>query len=208
MKIPSREDCYRLIRRTEMPDHIVSHSLQVARVALLLLDALNETGAGLDRPLVRAAALLHDITKSRSLRTGEPHADTGAVLLRERGFPEVAEIVRQHVRLDIYDSGPPIAPAEVVNYADKRVLHDRVAPLTDRLGYILERYGTEPAARDRIRRIWKRTLDLEEKLFRPLPFAPEDVGLRFLREPPEAEKRAYRALRPDESPAPPTDRST
>ncbi|MFW6241518.1 MAG: HDIG domain-containing metalloprotein, partial [Thermodesulfobacteriota bacterium] len=81
MAIPTRTECYRLIFESGMLDHIVAHSLQVSRVALLLTDALNASGADLDRPLIRSAALLHDITKTRSLETGERHSETGAEFL-------------------------------------------------------------------------------------------------------------------------------
>ncbi len=194
MTIPDRRECYRLIGESGMLDHIVAHSLQVCRVALLLADGLRATGADLDRPLIRAAALLHDITKTRSLETGERHGETGSDFLAERGFPEVADIVRQHVRLDRYAEDGSITAAEVVNYADKRVLHDLVAPLDQRLGYILERYGADPEARDRIRRVWDLTLALEAKLFRPLSFSPAEIGGRFLSGPPVAESADYRAV--------------
>lgn len=194
MAVPTRRECYRLICQSGMLDHIVAHSLQVSRVALLLTDALNEAGAGLDRPLIRSAALLHDITKTRSLETRERHSETGADFLGERGYPEVADIVRQHVRLDAYAANGPATPAEVVNYADKRVLHDRVAPLNERLGYILERYGADPPARDRIRRVWDLTLALEVKLFLPLPFSPADIGRQFLSGPPASEIAEYRKV--------------
>ncbi|MFP4030366.1 MAG: HD domain-containing protein [Desulfococcaceae bacterium] len=192
MAIPTRTECYRLIFESGMLDHIVAHSLQVSRVALLLTDALNASGADLDRPLIRSAALLHDITKTRSLETGERHSETGAEFLQARGYPEVADIVRQHVRLDQYPEGGPVTPAEVVNYADKRVLHDRVAPLDERLGYILERYGTDPTVRDRIERVWRRTRSLEIRLFHSLPFSPQDLGRRFLSDAPDAEKTGFR----------------
>jgi putative nucleotidyltransferase with HDIG domain len=193
MTVPDRPACHRLIHETGMLEHIVVHSLQVCRVALLLTDAFVAAGVRLDRPLIRSAALLHDITKTRSLQTGERHSATGSDFLVARGMPEVADIVRQHVRLDAYDPVGPVTPAEVVNYADKRVLHDRVAPLGERLAYILDRYGTDPAVRDRIRRTWVRTRELEEKLFRPLSFSPSDVGRRFAAGPPTAELAAHHA---------------
>lgn len=191
MTLPDRPTCYRLLHEMGMLDHIVAHSLQVCRVALLVTDALAAAGTRLDRPLIRAAALLHDITKTRSLETGERHSETGSDFLKARGLAGVADIVRQHVRLDVYDTAGPVTPAEVVNYADKRVLHDRVAPLAERLAYILERYGKDPENRERIRRIWGQTREMEEKLFRSLPFAPGAVGQQFLTGPPTAEMAAY-----------------
>ncbi|MDP1992520.1 MAG: HDIG domain-containing protein, partial [Syntrophales bacterium] len=94
--IPSEEHCRRIIAELGMLENIVAHSLQVCRVSLLLTDQLSLPG--LNRELIRAAALLHDVTKTRSFNTGEDHAETGARLLMDLGYPEVAGIVGQHVR--------------------------------------------------------------------------------------------------------------
>ena len=176
MTIPDRETCYRLFKHTEMLDNIVRHSIQVCRVALLLTDALPENRNGMDRNLVRAAALLHDITKTRSLETGERHADTGGEYLTGLGYPAVADIVRQHVRLDRYEETLPVTEVEIVNYADKRVLHDRITPLEERMRYIMERYGTDPDVRDRIVVVWEKTRLLERKIFFETGITPEDVS--------------------------------
>lgn len=176
MNIPTREECYRIIQRMDMMEHIVAHSLLVCRVALLLTDRLQDRDIPLNRELIRAGALLHDITKTRSIQTGEMHTETGAEMLIEEGYPEVADLVRQHVRLDVdSDTGPP-TEAEVVNYADKRVLHDQVARMSDRLGYIMERYGTTPEYRARIRKTWRRAEKLEEKIFRYLDIVPAQIS--------------------------------
>ncbi len=159
-----------------MMGHIVAHSLLVCRVALLLTDRLHAHDISLNRDLIRAGALLHDITKTRSIKTGEMHTDTGAEVLIREGYPEVADLVRQHVRLDVNtDQGPP-TEAEVVNYADKRVLHDRVALMADRLGYIMERYGATPEYRARIRETWKQAEKLEKKIFIHLDISPAQVA--------------------------------
>ena len=75
MQIPTIEQCYHLMCEMKMMDHIVRHSLQVCRVATFLAQNLNAdsiTGSIID--LIRAAALLHDITKTRSFKTEENHA--------------------------------------------------------------------------------------------------------------------------------------
>jgi len=149
MRIPSRRQCFELFLEMRMLDHIVAHSLQVCRVAMVIADRLAEREVRLNRDLIQASALLHDITKTRSFRTGENHAQSGEGLLEQLGFPEVGYIVGRHVRLDTYNGGDPIAEVEVVNYADKRVLHDRVVSLTERMDYIMERYGCEPPFRER-----------------------------------------------------------
>ena len=158
-----------------MLDNIVAHCRQVCRISLLL--AGHWSFSDQRRELIRAAALLHDITKTRSFKTGENHAESGARLLAELGFPEVAGIVGQHVRLNRYPSGDS-APteAEIVNYADKRVLHDRIVPLDERMGYILERYGFDEEHRQNILCLWDRTRRLERRLFAGLPMTPDDLS--------------------------------
>ncbi len=173
---PSIEQCHRMMAAMEMPDHIVAHSTQVSRVALWLCDAINGVTPRLDRDLVQAAGLLHDITKARSFATGENHAASGETYLAQHGFRRLGRIVAQHVELDVFDPAGSPTEAEVVNYADKRVLHDRIVSLDDRMAYILERYGAaDPSRRRRIMALWQETRLLEGKLFRPLACGPEDV---------------------------------
>ncbi len=173
--IPSEELCRRIISEMGMLENIVAHSLQVCRVSLLLTDRLGLPG--LNRELIRAAALLHDITKTRSFHTDEDHAETGARLLADLGYPEVARIVGQHVRLERYalNSSTP-TDAEIVNYSDKRVLHDKIVPLSERMGYILEKYGSNPERKRNILLLWEKTEKLEKRLFTGLPFSPGDVS--------------------------------
>lgn len=183
MQIPSKQECYRLIREMEMLEHIVAHSIQVSRVAVVLVDHLLEQDITLNRNLIQSAALLHDITKTRSFETGENHAFTGDQFLSGLGYHEVGDIVRQHIRLDVYTiSGPPTG-AEIVNYSDKRVLHDKIVPLRERMDYTVERYGQNPEILDRIHHTWKHTKELENKIFSKLPFGPEAI-IGIL--PPEA----------------------
>jgi hypothetical protein len=69
-----------------------------------------------------------------------------------------------------------LGEAEILNYADKRVLHDEVVSLDRRRDYILERYGKLPEDQERIRWLWKKTLDLENKIFSDLTIVPEDIN--------------------------------
>lgn len=176
MKIPSEKECHRLISEMKMLDHIVDHSVQVSRVALFLVDHMDADRILLNRRLVQASALLHDITKTRSFQTRENHASTGAQYLHDLGYRRVGDIVKQHVRLDEYFMSEFPGEAEIVNYADKRVLHDRIVPLEDRMNYILEKYGQTIDYRQRLQWLWEKTRELEKRLFSFLPFAPDDLA--------------------------------
>lgn len=175
MQIPSKKECFELICDMEMMDHIVRHSLQVCRVATLLTDRLASEHIILNRDLIQASARLHDITKTRSFITKENHALTGSQLLSDKGYTEVGHIIGQHVQLNAFDEFGALTEAEIVSYADKRVLHDQVVSLEKRMRYIVDKYGVNPMRRERIRYHWKQTERLEEKIFSRLPFSPQTL---------------------------------
>ena len=176
MQIPTQKQCYHLMCKMKMMDHIVVHSMQVCRVATFLADNLNQQQNRFNLKLIRAAALLHDITKTRSFETQENHALTGGQFLAEHGYPHVGELVRQHVRLDEYSDPVILGEVEIINYADKRVLHDEIVTLDRRLDYILEKYGKLPEQKERIRWLGEKTIAMEKKIFNTLPFVPEDLN--------------------------------
>ena len=194
IKIPTKVQCYQMISQMKMMDHIVVHSLQVCRVATFLTEHLNEQHCRLNFDLIQSAALLHDITKTRSFKTREDHALTGGEYLAERGYPEVGDLVRQHVVLDTYSVAATIREVEVLNYADKRVLHDEIVVLDQRLDYILERYAETPAHRERINVLWQKTRAMENKLFKDLSFAPDDLTRLISHNGYTTELRQYQKL--------------
>ena len=177
MNIPSKKTCFHLMDKMEMPSHITVHSCVVSRVASFLAKYLKSCKINLNIELVQASALLHDLTKSRSFKTGENHAHTGGQVLSDLGYPGVGEIVRQHVVLDTYFTSDLPTEAEVVNYADKRVLHDRVVSLAERKSYILQKYATNPTQRERILVLWRKLEEMENRIFSFMPFPPEDLPL-------------------------------
>ena len=176
-----------------MMDHIAAHSIRVCQVASVISGKLRDGGISLNPDLITAAALLHDITKTRSFQTKENHAQTGEQYLRDLGYPEVGDIVGQHVQLKTYaDDGLP-TEAEIVNYADKRVLHDKVVSLNERMSYILERYGGGgDRLFERIEWLWERTVALEYKLFHTIEFTPDDLFQAISQESFEESVKALR----------------
>ena len=79
----------------------------------------------------------------------------------------IGDLVRQHVVLDQYSVTKTLVEAEIINYADKRVLHDEIVDLDKRLDYILERYAKRAEDRKRIYLLWEKTKHLENKIFSP-----------------------------------------
>ena len=89
---------------------------------------------------------------------------------------ELADIVAEHV---VLKNGAPrieITEKEIVYYADKRILHDKIVSIDRRLEYILERYGNNDEGFCRkIRRNFNNCRAIEELLFSKLGTSPEDV---------------------------------
>ncbi len=183
MKIPSEKECFELIWKMNMMSHIIDHSVMVANVAFFLSQKLKIKFPELDVKLTTSAALLHDITKTRSFDTKESHAQTGGELLTSLGYRETGDIIRQHVILDSYDNkwnshqtDSFVSEQEIVNYSDKRVLHDSVVLLEKRLEYIKLKYGTQKGFKNRIKMVWDNTVNLEKKLFSYLDISPEQLS--------------------------------
>ncbi len=174
---PTREVCLRLLKEWGVPPHIWRHSERVAQVSRALGTWLVDlAGERLDVALLESAALLHDLAKARCLGSGRDHAREGAQILLGLGYPEVADVVGQHVELREFRREGPVTEAEVLNYSDKRVRHEDVVSLQERFLDLLERYGRgNPEVERRIRSNWALTEDLERKLFARLPFGPERI---------------------------------
>ena len=171
--VPNRQTCLDLIDASDMLPHIKEHSLTVCRVAVIIAQALNEHGAHYDLAEIEAAALLHDITKTRSLTTGENHSLTGAATVSAWGYHSVADIIRQHVTPDSAEHN--VTAAEIVSYADKRVLHDRVVPLHERFAYLQTRYGRSQQDIRRIESARLCTEHIEQRIAAMLPDGIPDI---------------------------------
>jgi putative nucleotidyltransferase with HDIG domain len=159
-----------------MLPHIREHSLLVTEVALRLGAMLVEAGFPLHLPLIEAGALLHDLGKTACLGTPLNHAEYGASQVYEAGYPEVAQVVREHVFLRPEPGDPrSVREAEIVNYADKRVLHTRVVTLAARFADLRERYARTEEARRRLAILEEKARELETKIFTGLPLTPYDL---------------------------------
>ena len=182
MNIPSKKECFDLIKKMAMMDHIIDHSIMVSNVACFLSLELKKSLPGIDTRLATSAALLHDITKTRSFATKELHSETGGIMLTQMGYPEIGNIIRQHVVLDSYETDSPVSEQEIVNYSDKRILHDQVVSLSRRLEYIKIRYGGGKKFRNNIQLLWDNTVKLENKIFGHLDFRPDQLSEYLVKE--------------------------
>lgn len=187
IRIPTIEQCLAYMDDFAMLDNIRAHSFMVARAAVTLLAGLKraeKTMAPLPAgDLVVAGALLHDIAKTQCLHGKCRHALIGREICYDLGFPEIGEIVLEHVILsdyapERYTRGIYNAK-ELVYYADKRVRHDLIVSLDSRLEYILGRYGdNDPQKETFIAANFAHCQEFERFLFSFLDFPPAELAAR------------------------------
>jgi putative nucleotidyltransferase with HDIG domain len=162
----------------QMLPNIKDHSIMVARVAYIITNGLIKAGhreLSLDK--VIAGALLHDIGKTSCLENDDDHAARGYEICVAHNLETIADIVAEHVILRNYGPANGVSEKEIVYYADKRVNHDQVVNLEDRLAYILDRYGLNNKKRCfAIKKNYALCQGLEKNMFAKLSFAPGDIA--------------------------------
>lgn len=157
----SENECRALLETVrKLPGPVIDHCRMVADVAQTLAAAVNGSGGAVDVPLVRSAAMVHDVA-----RLDNHHAATGARLLDEMGFPGMAEIVAVHMDINVAEASP-LNEAQIVYLADKWVAGNKVTNLAQRFAAKLERYGHEPKVAAKIDRRRRAALTIQGKVER------------------------------------------
>ncbi len=178
--IPSVEECFRLMDEHQMLDNIKAHTVVVGQIAEFVADGLQSAGVEISLDLTLAGALLHDIGKTICLNTDNDHAEVGAKICMRHNLDEIAPIVSQHVILQKSFPDVPISETEIVYYADKRVNHDEIVSLDQRLSYIIDRYGhSDPKRHQAIQVNFQRCFAIEQELFSYLGCEPAALGVKF-----------------------------
>ncbi len=172
INLPSENECFELMNHYNMLPNIVDHSIQVMRVAMVVANHLIDQSL-INIPLLKAGALLHDIAKTISIQNNDRRHDLiGGEILRQHGYVEIAIIVESHVILNDFNHHGPLEEREIVHYADKRVMHDVIVTLDERIEDLCERYGKN----DEIKILIKENLEflrlLESKIQR---FISKDI---------------------------------
>ncbi len=207
--LPTRKECLAIIEEHYVPEHIAGHSRTVAKLAVFLAQRLKEKGASVDVDLVDRACLLHDIarvcdledcagfeqnmseqdkTEFQELRAKYkeiPHEYAAYDILKDK-YPALALTIRKHRYMAIVDEEdrPVTWEEKLVYYADKRVMHDRIVPLKERLDEAHRRYArlynNETQRRITIAKVDPLIYNLEKEIFDRINLNPLDVTNEFV----------------------------
>ena len=139
MKIPTKEECLKILKENNAPDNIIAHSEQVCNVALKIANSLEKRGIKLNRNLIAAASLLHDVKKL----SPNDHVVEGCKFIKSLGYPEVAGVIQKHGLQHVDDESfePKTWEEKIVFYADKRVKGNKIVSVDERFEYVKKRYS-------------------------------------------------------------------
>jgi len=159
--IPTEDECRVLMAmRFGKEAPVIDHCRCVAQVALQIAEALEDAGCPVDRELVWAASLVHDVAKGES-----DHAAAGERLLDRLGFGVVAGIVGEHMDLKGSSRCPP-GEKEIVYLADKMVEGNATVDLCGRFDDKLRRHGNDPGRRAAILRRREQAVEIAARIER------------------------------------------
>ena len=90
-KIPSKEECLDILNKNKTPSNVIEHSRTVCKLAEDVAEKLIKKGIKVNKKLLAASALLHDIEREK-----DHHVIEGAKLLKSMGFCEISETTKKH----------------------------------------------------------------------------------------------------------------
>jgi HD superfamily phosphohydrolase YqeK len=158
-KLPTNEECEKLLDEYCVPLHIREHCRAVADYALEIANRFIACGIDVDTELIEKACILHDIARMcdivnpdysmfdsvserdkqtwKKIRTeykGLCHEEAAYQILKDR-YPELALVIKRHKYLAIAyeDQKPQSWEEKIVYYADKRIMHTKKVSLRHRL---------------------------------------------------------------------------
>ncbi|WP_041957998.1 DVU_1551 family NTP transferase [Sulfurospirillum arsenophilum] len=120
MSVPNKEECLAMMLQNEVPEHIIKHCEAVEAMACKVYEQIASFGLGVDKNVLSAAALVHDISRKE-----KNHALVGAQKLRAMGYEAIGDIIATHMDIEV-DENAPLNANELLFLADKLVSEDEV----------------------------------------------------------------------------------
>ena len=201
MTLATIEEIEKLWDKYTVPKNVREHMKMVARVAVFIASRFKEKDIDVDIELIEKASLLHDLIRvcnfktfdHKGYRTDPPseqelaewtkikatygsmhHAEAACQVLKQI-YPELAEVIGKHrYSLIGTDLGPKTWEEKIVNYADKRVAHDKVVSVEERQNYTLWKEKRDKLTEEENQKL-KRLKELENEIFSKLDIKPEDL---------------------------------
>jgi uncharacterized protein (TIGR00295 family) len=153
VKVPSSDECLRILAESGCNEDVVAHCKAVAQLAVRIAKR-----CGADHELVEAGALLHDLGRSKT--HGVAHAVEGARLASDLKLPPaLVKVIERHIgggisraeakRLGLpqKDYTPRTLEEMVVAHADNLISGTRRTTIGQAVSQLVRNGMEEPAAR-------------------------------------------------------------
>jgi HD superfamily phosphohydrolase YqeK len=209
--LPTRKECLALLAEYHVPQHIVSHSKAVAKVAVFLAQRLHENGEAVDVALLEGACLLHDLLRVHDFKESDynrfernlpeeekakwqqirakyeacSHEDAAFDILKKQ-YPALALAIKRHRYMALLDEKekPDSWEEKLLYYTDKRVMHDKIVPLKERLveGHKRNAYQHGSAKQSKINtsKVDPLIFQMEKEIFDIIGLDPLEVTEEFI----------------------------
>ena len=154
---PGREECLKMLKEYNTPEHVVRHCLAVTDAAVKIGQALNAKGFNFNIPLIESAGLLHDIARAE-----KRHWKVGARLAFDKGFIKEAKIIKKHMDHPLSPEPSKLTELDIVCLGDRTVLEDQYVGMDARMDYVAEKAKGDK----RIIKILNRHREINRRLIR------------------------------------------
>lgn len=188
-----RKDIQKLYKKCHTPLHVQKHMHQVSEVAGVIAAQMKHMGRNVDQAFINDLALVHDLMKAIAFKEYNANSflkppteedieywkimkkkykgkdvEATSEVLRKTRQKKLADAVLSQQFDAVISKDHPLKTLEekVVYYADKRVAHTEIVPLTARLkeGY-LRYHGKRKPKSVRLKKIELAIYMLEEEIF-------------------------------------------
>ena len=148
----TRDELLEILKKFSLSQNIIDHSIKVTDKALEIADKIEKNGHKVDKDLILAGSLLHDI--GRAKKYGWKHGIEGAFIIRDMNLDaKIALIAERHILAGItkdearqfglpeIDNIPETLEEKIVAYADKLTKGSKYLTLDERFEIWKEKYG-------------------------------------------------------------------
>ncbi|MHC4206874.1 MAG: HD domain-containing protein [Planctomycetota bacterium] len=214
--LPTRKECLALLAEYHVPPHIVSHSKAVAKLAVFLAQRLNENGAAINVTHLEGACLLHDLLRVHDFKETDynrfeqalpeeekakwqrlrakykasSHEDAACDIFIEQ-YPILASTIKRHRYMALLDEKdkPESWEEKLLYYADKRVKHEKIVSLKERLTEGHKRnvflHGSAAQSKINTSKVDPLIYEMENQIFEKIGLDPLEVTDEFIDSYPE-----------------------
>ena len=123
--IPTVDECREIIKIYNVDHHIIRHCEAVTDLTVFLANKMNFSQEEVE--LITAAGLLHDLARKE-----KDHDIAGALIIEKLGFPEVSNIIKTHMNIQIDKKKSVIDASQILYFADKIIDGTQITDLKER----------------------------------------------------------------------------